>query len=173
MAHYRSARIYDLALQRVASGRWRVDPDQGIVYGEKGQPLRGKRTTDGYRQLSFRHGGSHVTPLAHVVIWEAVHGPKPKGAQLNHINGVKHDNRISNLELVTCAENIAHARRTGLNKPNYGEASGTHKLTAAAVRDIRAAFAAGASNSELARRYGVWPETIRNVRRGLTWKQAA
>lgn len=35
---------------------------------------------------------------------------------INHINGVKGDDRIENLEWVTCKENIQHAVRTGLMK---------------------------------------------------------
>lgn len=48
----------------------------------------------------------------HRIIWEMVNGPIPKGLHIDHINGVKSDNRITNLRLATPSQNA-------INKPMY------------------------------------------------------
>ena len=41
----------------------------------------------------------------HRLVWEAFNGQIPEGLQVNHINEVKTDNRLSNLNLMTAKEN--------------------------------------------------------------------
>lgn len=52
----------------------------------------------------------------HKLVAEAFIGPRPKGLTINHINGIKTDNNIGNLEYVTLKENVRHAVDMGLIK---------------------------------------------------------
>ena len=46
------------------------------------------------------------TVFKHRMIWEEHHGKIPQGFVVHHKNGNKHDNRIENLELLSCHEHM-------------------------------------------------------------------
>ena len=102
-----------------------VDPSAGLVIGRTGKLIR-KKIRSGYIQV--QNGRQHW--MAHRLIWEAMHGPIPETLQINHINGIKDDNRLINLELVSPSENAIHAYRLGLQRAdgNYnGRAIGKRR----------------------------------------------
>lgn len=54
----------------------------------------------------------------HRLVWEAFNGQIPEGLQVNHINEVKTDNRLSNLNLMTAKENTNWgSRNERISKP--------------------------------------------------------
>lgn len=60
--------------------------------------------------------------MVHRLIFMAFH-PNVKFIQINHINGIKRDNRIENLEKSNPSHNQIHSYRNGLSKPICGEDS--------------------------------------------------
>lgn len=96
------------------------NPDTGVFtwaqnrpsrYGRRGDPA-GSLHSSGY--IHIRIAGNLYK--AHRVAWCYVHGHWP-AEQIDHINQVKHDNRIDNLRLATPSEN---SRNRGPINPHPG-----------------------------------------------------
>ena len=79
------------------------------------QLLKGSLNTYGYHQFTASITGKYKTVSTHRIIMNSFYGEN-KNLQVNHINGIKTDNRLENLEWVTNKENINHAIKTGLIK---------------------------------------------------------
>lgn len=89
--------------------------------------------------------------------------PNPFGyREINHKDGNKTNFDIENLEWVTHKQNVLHACMTGLKKDN--------KLSVSNVVEIRLISKAGVPTPEIAKRFGVTPEQIRNVVYRNHWK---
>lgn len=143
---------------------FRVDAERGLVIGKRGRPITKGRPN--YIQLQHMQ---RTVAQAHRFIWECVNGPIPEGMEINHINGIKFDNRICNLELVTPSENSLHAYRIGL-KTAVGEKNGRAVLTPDDVRLIRAT---SAPQIVLARRFGISRSSVRDIKARITWRNVA
>lgn len=61
--------------------------------------------------------------MAHRIIWEMHHGPIPDGMLVDHVNGVRHDNRIKNMRLATKAQN---GQNRGAQKDNTSGYKGVY-----------------------------------------------
>ena len=65
----------------------------------------------GYYQVRLSKQSIGKGYLVHRLVWEAFNGHIPEGYEVNHINEVKTDNRLSNLSLVTHRENLNYGTR--------------------------------------------------------------
>lgn len=117
---------------------------------------------------------------AHRVLYSLFVGEIVEGLEIDHINGIRDDNRVENLEAVTHKENIRRAAERGSYKDNAlrsGQNHGRSILDDMKVLTIRTmpkkaknGKGSGFSNKELASLYGVSVNRICNIRSGKEWK---
>jgi len=78
--------------------------------------IAGSLDRDGYRQISVRRKPVY----AHRLAWFFIHGEWPS-AQIDHINGMRDDNRAVNLRLATISENQQNvSKRAGATSKLLG-----------------------------------------------------
>jgi hypothetical protein len=101
----------EIAILHLVTGRLRVDPDRGVVVRDDGYRAE-HPTATGYGSVYLgRVDGKQRFARAHRVVWIAARGRIPGMYEINHRNGLRWDNRIGNLDLVTHADNIRHGHR--------------------------------------------------------------
>jgi hypothetical protein len=170
--------IYEVSnLGRMRS--YRVPGCHGPTAGRlRAEPrfLKPIRQSNGYCKVNFQRDGKHQGFWYHRLLAQTFI-PNPNNLpQVNHINGIKADNRLENLEWVTHEGNRQHAGRLGLirHNPNRGEKHTHSKLSNDEVLEIRRAYKAGVIQAELARRYpNISKSTINLVVRRKAWKHLA
>ena len=76
----------------------------------------------GYMKVDLYSHGKRKTKRVHVLVADAFLEPDPSRPEINHKDGNKLNNNVTNLERVTKSENMKHAYRTGLivPHPTYG-----------------------------------------------------
>lgn len=111
-----------------------ADSDGNIWREDHVNPLTGRRLKA--RKLKAhhdRHGYLEVDAgtrkSAHSLVAEAFHGPRPEGFVVDHINGVRDDNRPGNLRYITQQQNLRSTqsnqlvfnRETGVSETKDGK----------------------------------------------------
>ena len=99
----------------------------------KGGPIRGARNADGYLCVTL---DTIAKRLAHRLVAEAFLGSQEFRRTVNHKDGNKANNHVSNLEWATYGQNNAHARQTGLNC-QHGENSNLAKYSDQFIEAVR------------------------------------
>lgn len=87
---------------------------------------------------------------------------------VNHIDGNKTNNHVSNLEWCTRRQNVDHAMKSGLIAK--GERVGTSKLNNHSILAIKNLIKDGHSHVYVSRLFGVSRATISLIHEGKTWK---
>jgi hypothetical protein len=159
-------RVRSIARTLAVGSSWR---SQQYLRSNPGKILRLHFAKNGY-------AGIYLYPLTRRrmvsrLVCKAFHGEPPTpDCHADHINGVRSDNRATNLRWLSPDQNRQ------LRKFAVGSANGAAKLTDKQIEDIRHAcqrpFAWGDKHkldAALANRFQVSETTIRNIRIGKVW----
>lgn len=93
----------------------------GDIRNAKRKTLMKKFLTDsGYERLTLRNNGKYVSIDVHrLIAMTFIQNPMNKPT-VNHINRVKNDNRVENLEWATYSEQNSHVKKTTYNGDDSG-----------------------------------------------------
>ena len=103
---------------------------------KKGHILRSCPDKDGYLLVGLSHSGKVYTKKIHRLVCAAFHGDAPSSKHnVAHENGIRSDNRSSNLRWATQSENLADRLRHGTDQ--RGSKNSSAKLDEIFIPAIR------------------------------------
>lgn len=130
--------------------------DMGIIRRKlTKRELKSRIDMYGYKRVTLSKNSKGKTIFIHRIVALAFLDNPHNKPQVNHIDGDKLNNTISNLEWCTQKENMKHANDNGLTK---------HKATTQEdVDKIRSLSDKGVTNKEIANLYGLSEMTIYKI----------
>jgi len=148
---------------------YEVSPVGGIRNAKTLRELKPQTSLDGYLHCTLIRGGKKHTVKMHRPVAEEFI-VRPNGcSEVAHNNGIRYDNRLENLRWDTRTGNQKDRLKHGTH--NRGERGACAKFTNMQSKEIKAAYASGASRMALARQHSVSYETIRAMCAGETYRE--
>jgi hypothetical protein len=145
--------------------------DTGVVRNVETKHIKSQRIgTTPYYVVSLHSKKTHKTVCrkVHVLMREAFMNNQDPNLVVNHIDGNKLNNLLSNLELVTQKQNILHAMENGF-MDNKGKNNGMAILDDEKVREIKLLLKQGIYQRTIAEKFGVSRSCILSINLGKTW----
>ena len=158
-------------LGRVKSLKREITGKNNILYKCKERILKQRKSRKSdYRHISLTINCNILCRRIHRLVAHAFLDKIENKNVVNHINGIKHDNRVCNLEFCSDYENVHHAIRTGLTPCNKGESSLTSKLKNEDIFKIREMSKEGVKQRKIANSFNICQQLVSEIVRGKKWK---
>jgi len=134
--------------------------------------MRPYLTKLGYLRVKIANDNGIKRFMAHRLVAMTWLSKPLNSNEINHLDGIKTNNKPSNLEWVTASQNMQHAVAMGLHKAKRGSEHGKAKLTEIQVIKIKTELKN--INPKLLRdlgcKYGVCSGAIYQIWKGKNWK---
>lgn len=125
-----------------------------------------------YLSVTLTDNKKHKTIKVHRLVCQAFLPNPENKPQINHINGIRYDNRVENLEWCTAKENIKHAIENGLRANLKGEQLTQSKLKEYEVREIKKLLSMGHRPIDIfnSKKFSCKYYTFVQINSGKIWK---
>ena len=135
----------------------------------RGKVLKPKKCNDNYLHVSLLKDNTIKYITVHRLIALTFIKQIKLKKCVNHINSIRYDNRLENLEWVNHKENTAHMFRNNRNPNQKGEKHGMSKLTNDDILEIRLLYEKGIKQNKIAEKYKVSKTLICKIVNRLNW----
>ena len=143
--------------------------DDGRIWSDKTKHFLSEQLDkNGYIKVQMRStdNKSHRYSVHRLVLENFNPVPNMDKLQVNHKDGNKRNNSLSNLEWVTCKQNIEHAIENNLR----AKVNGAAKITPEQVIEIYNRAKNGESNISLGAEFNLHPDSIGKIKNKKIWK---
>lgn len=144
--------------------------DDGKVWSERTQKfLSFQYDKNGYVKVQMRStdNKSHRYSVHRLVLENFKPVENMENLQVNHIDGNKKNNNLTNLEWTTSEENIRHAIDNNLR----ATINGASKLTSEQVIEIYRRATNGERNIDLGKEFNIHPDQVGKIKNKKAWKE--
>ena len=154
--------------------------EDGLVWSSLNNKfLTGYKASTGYINIDLKRAGIRTT--IHRLLAEAFIDNPYNKQTVNHIDGVRDNNNLKNLEWATYSENnkhswdvLAYGRHEQTSQQTTGEGNPSAKLTEADVLKIREEYKPGKGVTSFykdkANEYGISWGTVKNICLRRSWR---
>lgn len=129
--------------------------------------LKPSTNKGGYKQVVLYKNDSKKTFKVHRLVALVFLDNSNQYLEVNHKNGIKHDNYVNNLEWCNHSQNVQHSFDNKLQIPLCGEKHGMSKLNKEDILNIKQSLL---SSRKIAKNYNVNKSTILRIRNNQIWK---
>lgn len=143
----------------------------GNIYSNKfnKKKLLSQNDIKGYKMCYLYVNGKRYDILVHRIVANHFIENIDKKEQVNHINGLKDDNKYTNLEWATQSENIKHAYDNKLMIKTYKDCYNS-LLNFTQVKDIRKRLLTTETQRSIAFHFNVSEQCISSIKHGKSYK---